>query len=127
MEEGHHPGPGPIGSGGVGNGGRAIINGNIVTIPLTNVANAQTIQVTLYGLYGSTDLVIPMSVLIGDSNGNGSVNASDVSQTKARVGQQMDATNFRSDVNANGYIVRPRRWRFLAKCCSGECSDRTMR
>jgi N-acetylneuraminic acid mutarotase len=97
-------GIGTVGSGGVSNGGRAIINGNIVTIPLTNVANAQTIQVTLYGLYGSTNLVIPISILIGDTNGNGSVNASDVSQTKSRVGQQINATNFRADVNADGYI-----------------------
>jgi N-acetylneuraminic acid mutarotase len=93
-----------IGSGGVGNGGRALITGNIVTIPLTNVANAQTINVTLYGVNGSTNIMIPMSILIGDTNGNGRVNASDVSQTKSRVGQQIDVTNFRSDVNANGYI-----------------------
>lgn len=97
-------GIGTIGSGGISNGGSAIVVDNLVTIPLTNVANAQTIQVTLYGLYGSTNLVIPMSILIGDTNGNGTVNAADVSQTKSRVGQQINATNLRSDVNANGYI-----------------------
>jgi hypothetical protein len=97
-------GVGTIGSGGVSNGGRVIVTGNLVTIPLTNVANAQTIQVTLYGVNGSTNFVIPMSILVGDTNGNGSVNASDVSQAKSRVGQQINATNFRSDVNANGYI-----------------------
>src|SRR5204862_4480576 len=58
-------GIGTVGSGGVGNGGRAIVSGNLVTILLTNVGNAQTIQVTLYGLYGSTNLVIPMSILVG--------------------------------------------------------------
>jgi len=68
------------------------------------VANAQTIQVTLYGVNGSTNFVIPMSILVGDTNGNGAVNASDVSQVKSRVGQQINAANFRSDVNANGYI-----------------------
>jgi len=45
-----------------------------------------------------------MSILIGDTNGNGTVNASDVSQIKSRVGHAVDGTNFRSDVNANGYI-----------------------
>ena len=45
-----------------------------------------------------------MSILIGDTNGNGTVNASDLSQTKSRVGRSVDGTNFRSDVNANGYI-----------------------
>jgi len=97
-------GVGTIGSNGVSNGGNVLVAGNLVTIPLTNVANAQTIQVTLYGVNGSTNFVIPMSVLTGDMNGNARVNASDVSQTKARVGQQIDSTNFRSDVNANGYI-----------------------
>jgi N-acetylneuraminic acid mutarotase len=97
-------GMGTIGSSGASNGGLVTVEGNFVTIPLTNVANAQTIQVTLYGLYGSTNLVIPMSILIGDTNGNGTVNASDLSQTKSRIGQQINATNFRSDVSANGYI-----------------------
>ena len=97
-------GVGTIGSGGMSNGGRVIIAGNVVTVPLTNVANAQTINVTLFGVNGSTNLMIPMSILIGDTNGNGSVNASDVSQTKSRVGQQISATNFRSDVNANGDV-----------------------
>jgi hypothetical protein len=71
---------------------------------LTNVANAQTINVTLYGVNGSTNFMVPMSILIGDTNGNGAVNASDLSQIKSRVGQQIDGTNFRSDLNANGYI-----------------------
>jgi hypothetical protein len=97
-------GVGTIGNNGVPNGGQVVIAGNLVTIPLTNVANAQTIQITLYGVNGSTDIVIPMSILIGDTNGNGSVNASDVSRTKSQVGHQLDGTNFRSDVNANGYI-----------------------
>jgi N-acetylneuraminic acid mutarotase len=97
-------GTGTIGSNGVSNGGVVQVSGNIVTIPLTNVANAQTIQVTLYGVNGSTNFTIPMRILIGDTNGNGTVNASDVSQTKSRVGQQISSSNFRSDVNANGYI-----------------------
>jgi len=42
--------------------------------------------------------------LAGDTNGNRTVNAADVAQTKARLGQAADGTNFRSDVNANGSI-----------------------
>jgi hypothetical protein len=100
-----------IGSGGVSNGGMVTVSGNIVTIPLTNMANAQTINVRLNGVNGaSTDAVsadnvtIPMSVLVGDTNGNGSVNAGDVAQTKAQSGQPVTAANFRQDVNANGSI-----------------------
>jgi hypothetical protein len=97
-------GSGSIGSGGVADGGTVAIAGNTVIIPLTNVANAQTIQVTLNGVNGTNNFVIPMSILIGDTNGNGTVNASDISQTKSRIGQQLNETNFRSDVTANGYI-----------------------
>ena len=45
-----------------------------------------------------------MGVLVGDSNGDGHVNASDVAQSKSRSGQTLDGSNFRSDVNANGTI-----------------------
>lgn len=45
-----------------------------------------------------------MGFLTGDTNGNRTVNATDVSQTKSRLGQAVDATNFRSDLNANGTI-----------------------
>ena len=68
------------------------------------MANSRTIQVTPNGANGSTNFAIPMSILLGDTNGNGTVTASDIAQTKSRIGQQIDATNFRSDVNANGYI-----------------------
>jgi hypothetical protein len=97
-------GMGTVGSGGVSNGGMVTVSGNVVTIPLTNVANAQTVNVALNGVNGSTNIVIPMSILVGDANGNGIVNASDVSLTKSQAGQTVGATNFRSDVNANGTI-----------------------
>ena len=75
-----------------------------MAVPLTNLANSQTIHVMLNRVNGSTNFAIPMSILIGDTNRNGTVNASDVSQTKSRVGHAVDGINFRSDVNANGYI-----------------------
>jgi uncharacterized MnhB-related membrane protein len=80
------------------------VSGNVVSIPLTNVANAQTISVTLNNVNSATNATVPMSILLGDANGSGAVNASDVSLTKSRVGQSVDGTNFRSDVNANGTI-----------------------
>jgi hypothetical protein len=45
-----------------------------------------------------------MAVLVGDTTGNGTVNATDVSQTKGQSGQAVTGTNFRADVNANGSI-----------------------
>jgi hypothetical protein len=97
-------GTGAIGSGGTSNGGMVTISGNSVTIPLTNVTNAQTINVTLFRVNGGGSLVIPMGALAGDVNGSRSVNASDVSNAKIRVGQTVDTTNFRADVNASGDI-----------------------
>jgi hypothetical protein len=96
-----------IGSGGTGNGGVVVVSGNNVTIPLTNVANAQTIQVTLFGVSdgsGSGNVVIPMSRLLGDVTASSAVNASDVSATKSRIGQGVTSANFRSDVNTTGTI-----------------------
>jgi hypothetical protein len=96
-------GVGCVGTAGVCDG-NVTISGNTVTIPLTNVANAQTLSVMLNSVNGSVNFTIPMSILIGDTNGNATVSSSDVSQTKAALGQQIDGTNFRSDVNVNGAI-----------------------
>src|SRR5207253_8630919 len=97
-------GVGTIGSGGVSDGGMVTIAGNVVAIPLTNVANAQTITVTLNNVNGSTNMTIPMSMLIADVNGDRAVTASDVGLVKSRVGQPVNASNFKADVRANGLI-----------------------
>ena len=82
-------------------------NSPALTINLTGITNAQRIIVTLTGVnYGgnSGDLVIPIGILLGDTNGNGSVNSSDLSQTKAQSGHAVTSSNFREDVTANGSI-----------------------
>ena len=89
--------------------GTATYNNRTMTVNLTGVADAQTITVMLSNVTDASSRVLPnttvtVRILAGDTNGNGSVNASDVSQTKARTGQTLDATNFRSDVNANGTV-----------------------
>ena len=91
----------------VGNGGAVTVSGNTVTIPLTNVANAQTINVTLSGVTDGSafgNVVIPMSRLLGDVVGNGTVNSTDIGVVKSQTSSAVDATTFRSDVNANGAI-----------------------
>ena len=97
-------GIGTIGSAGISNGGMVVTSGNVVTIPLTHVTNAQSIAVALNNVNGSTSVTIPMRVLVGDVNANGAVNASDVALVKARSGQPVDPTTFRSDVNVDGSI-----------------------
>ncbi len=81
---------------------------NSVTVNLTGVTNAQAITLTLTGVTdgtGSGDVIIPMGVLAGDTNGSGGVTASDIGQTKSQSGQTAHATNFRTDVNASGSIT----------------------
>jgi len=78
-----------------------------ITVNLTGVTNVQRITVTLHNVNDGThmgNVPVSMGVLVGDVNGNAVVNASDVSLTKAQVGQAVSNSNFREDVNANGTI-----------------------
>lgn len=89
--------------------GSPTFNGNTMTVNLSNVSNAQTLIVTLDNVTDTFGQTMPpmnasMTVLLGDSTGNNSVTASDVSQTKANVGASFSQSNFRCDLNANGAI-----------------------
>ena len=111
------PGPGPVsvatvvvtpGSGGTGTAsGSPIIAGNHVIVDLRNVSNGQLLTVSLIQVNDGSpmhDVSVQMGVLIGDSNGDGTVNSGDAQQTRAKSGQTLDATNFRSDFNTDGSI-----------------------
>ncbi len=77
------------------------------TLNLTGVLSGQTIKITISSVDDGTsvgDLVIPMRVLVGDANGNGTVNATDISSVKAQSGHSITSSNFREDVNADGSI-----------------------
>jgi hypothetical protein len=81
--------------------------GNVVTVNLTGVANAQTLTVNLNGVTdGSSvgNVSIPMGVLLGDTTASGATNSSDIGQTKAISDQPLDPANFRNDVTINGAI-----------------------
>jgi hypothetical protein len=83
------------------------VSGSQVTVNLTEVTNVQRITVTLFNVNDGThmgNVPVSMGVLVGDVNGNATVNASDVSLTKSHVGQVVSSSNFREDVNANGLI-----------------------
>jgi hypothetical protein len=76
-----------------------------ITVDLTNVANGQPITLRLAAVSNgesTADLAVPMGILAGDATGNGSVTASDIGQVKGQSGQPVSASNFRSDVTANG-------------------------
>ena len=83
------------------------MTGSVVTVNLTNVSNAQTLTIHLLTVSDGTNTAnvdIPMSVLLGDTTANGSVNSSDISQTKAQSGTVPTASTFRTDVTVNGLI-----------------------
>ncbi|HWY51865.1 MAG TPA: hypothetical protein VNW72_10330 [Chthoniobacterales bacterium] len=87
--------------------GTPIVTGNQVTINLTNVSNAQRFNINLLGVNDGTNtsnISVPMAVLIGDTTGNGFVNSSDVAQTQSQSGQAVTSSNFREDVTVNGLI-----------------------
>ena len=94
---------------GVGTVSGTSFSGNTMTINLSGVTTAQRVVVTMNNVMDTFGQTLPqtsviLSVLIGDTNGNGSVNAADVAQAKAQTGQTVTASNFRNDVNANGAI-----------------------
>ncbi|MDQ6655361.1 MAG: dockerin type I domain-containing protein, partial [Verrucomicrobiota bacterium] len=89
--------------------GAPTISANTLTVNLTGVANA---QVTTVSLHNTTDVAnqvlddtsVNVGFLLGDVNGDGSVNGADAIQARSRSGQAVSATSFRTDVNADGLI-----------------------
>ncbi len=81
---------------------------NTLTIDLTGVTDVQTITIRLNcvddGAGNSGNTSVSMGVLLGDTNGDGSVGVSDVAQTKSQSGVTVTGANFRNDVNASGAI-----------------------
>jgi hypothetical protein len=89
--------------------GSPTFSGNTMTVNLTGVADVQQITVMLSNVTDAFSQVLPdtalsMNVLIGDTNGNKSVNSADIAQTKGQAGSSVTAANFRTDVNVSGGI-----------------------
>ncbi len=92
---------------GTGSVGGFSVSGSQITVDLTGVTDAQRIALTLGNVSDGTNtgnVIIPMGVLVGDTNADAVVNAGDALQTRNRSGQATDTTNFRSDVNADGIV-----------------------
>ena len=89
--------------------GTPTFSGKTVTIDLVGVSDMQKLVVTLHNVTDRFSQVLPdtpitINMLIGDTTGNKSVNASDISQTKLRSGSVPTASTFREDVTINGTI-----------------------
>ena len=88
--------------------GQPTFNGNQMTINLSGVANVQNITVMATNVMGvggpAGSATVTYGILEGDTNGSRGVNASDIAFAKGRIGQGVNATNFRADVNGSGTI-----------------------
>ena len=78
------------------------------TLDLASIANQQSLTVTLNNVIDSDNnsgaVSITMGVLLGDVNGNGFVNSSDIGQAKLLSGQSISSSNYRSDINEDGFL-----------------------
>jgi hypothetical protein len=87
----------------------AVIDGNTMTVTMHDVPDVSWLRIVLSGLVdmdgnplmGDTMYV---RVLSGDTVGNGTVNAFDLTSVRARLGQVTSAANCRYDVNPSGAI-----------------------
>jgi len=87
--------------------GSPVVNGNHVTVNLSNVSNQQRLTIKLLGVSDGTitnDFSVPLGILLGDVNGNGAVESSDVSAVQGHTRQKVSNSTFMYDVNANGAI-----------------------
>src|SRR5207244_5505007 len=89
--------------------GPPTFSGNTMTVNLTGVSDIQQITVTLSNVtdcFGSIlpDTPVSAGMLIGDTTGNRTVNASDVAQVKGQSGAPVDASNCSETVTVNGSI-----------------------
>ena len=78
---------------------------NEVIVTLTNVPDNQNVTVTLANVNNSYNpLSVMIGFLIGDVNNSHSVNSSDISAVKARVGRPLGVNNFQFDIDTSGII-----------------------
>ncbi len=94
---------------GIGTAGSPTFLGTRMIVPLSGVTDIQKVTVTSSGVTSSIGQVLPnfavsMNVLLGDTTGNKSVNASDVGQTKGNSGLPVNAGTFRTDTTVSGVI-----------------------
>jgi alkylated DNA nucleotide flippase Atl1 len=81
-------------------------SGHELTAQLNNVADQQTVTLRVSNVNGDGQQHgdVPFSFLIGDVNGNRSVDKPDSDEVRANQGQTVDSSNFRDDLNVNGSI-----------------------
>ena len=83
----------------------AVQSGFDVVVTLANVPDNQRATISLANVNGAgVNVAATFGFLVGDVNNSRSINASDISGAKARLGQTTSGQNFRFDINATGTI-----------------------
>jgi hypothetical protein len=85
------------------------VSGSTLSIALSGATDGQTLVVQLADVRdastnASGTYSLDVGVLEGDVNGDGAVNATDVTDVKLSSGQPVTSSNFRDDIDANGAI-----------------------
>lgn len=82
----------------------ASANGNEVVVALAGVPDAMRAMVSLTGVNGAVNASVTLGFLLGDGNGSGTVDATDLTATRAQSGRSVDQGNFRHDINLGGFV-----------------------
>jgi hypothetical protein len=93
-----------VSEGAVASSGINPSNPNEYIVELAGVQSGRNITTTLNNVNGSATASVTFGVLLGDTTGNGVVNSSDITQTKAQSGVPVSASNFRLDVTVSDSI-----------------------
>jgi CSLREA domain-containing protein len=100
--------PDPKKPGATGSVSSSTVSGSQVTVNLTSVTNAQTLTINLNGVndgVNTSNLNIPMGVLLGDANSSRRTDAGDVTAVRNHtVSIPTDNSTARFDVNLSGRI-----------------------
>jgi hypothetical protein len=81
-----------------------VANGTEVIVTLSGVVDATRAAVNLTGVNGSLTASVALGFLLGDVNGSRTVDATDLTATRALSGSTVTQNNFRHDVNLTGMI-----------------------
>jgi hypothetical protein len=94
--------------GGSGTAGTPTFSGNEMRVPLTGVADVQILTVQVSNVNGGGGSAnVDFGFLLGDVNGNRTVDKPDFNQVKADKNQAVNGSNFRDDINLNGVVDKP--------------------
>ncbi|MFL6596043.1 MAG: dockerin type I domain-containing protein [Chthoniobacterales bacterium] len=92
---------------GTGSVASSNVTNSTVTVNLTGITSPQLTTIKLANVNdgaSTTDVSIPIGVVVGDVNGDGTDNSADATLTRNLSGQTATVENFRADVNLDGTI-----------------------